>query len=339
MVIRRFGSTFALAASWIPIAAFAQSPSPLPGVEAHLKLVSRHVPMNHPIWVQFVVENKTAESVTLTVPGADPAIPSAETGVPLSHVFSGGSNGQGVTVTTEAGRPWDQPVGYHAPKEAPILLLAPRGLAGTTIDLREYFPALRSAGQFRLSWKPYGGAVASATVVLTVAPRKQVEIETDDGPMSIELFYDDAPDNVENFVDLVKSGFYSGKSFHRLEPGYLVQGGCPRGDGTGIRLDGKRVPAEFNNRPHQKGSLSMALLDDDPDSASCQFFICNTRQKDWDGRYTIFGQLVGEASLQTLDRLMATPVDDRGRPTRPLVMRNVRLVDAPSNSSAESSPK
>ncbi len=295
--------------------------------------------MNQPVWVQFLIENRSNDSVTLAVPGTDPAIPSPEVGLPLSHIFSGGALSSGVTVTTDAGRPWDQPAGFHPPKETPILLVAPHGMAGTTLDLREYFPALRGAGQFRISWKPYGGALTSEVVLLTIAPRKQVEIDTDDGVMTIELFYDDAPETVENFLDLAKSGFYTGRSFHRLEPGYLVQGGCPRGDGTGIRLDGKRVAAEFNTRPHQKGSLSMALLDDDPDSASCQFFICNTRQKDWDGKYTVFGQLVGDASIETLDRLMATPVDDRGRPTRPLVMRNVRVIDAPTDPATDLSSK
>ena len=94
-------------------------------------------------------------------------------------------------------------------------------------------------------------------------------------------------------------------------------------------MDGRRIPAEFNNRPHEKGTVSMALLDDDPDSASCQFFICNTRQKDWDGRYTVFGELAGEVALQTLDRLMALPVDDHSRPKQTLYIRAVRVVDAP----------
>ena len=73
----------------------------------------------------------------------------------------------------------------------------------------------------------------------------------------------------------------------------------------------------------------MALLDDDPDSASCQFFICNTRQKDWNGRYTVFGRLEGEESYDTFERLMATAVDAASRPLRTLTMRNVRVIDAP----------
>ena len=75
----------------------------------------------------------------------------------------------------------------------------------------------------------------------------------------------------------------------------------------------------------------MALLDDDPDSASCQFFLCNTRQKDWDGRYTVFGELTGEESAVTLDRLMAAPVDEFARPKRALYIRAVRLTDKPTS--------
>ncbi len=305
------------------------SDSAIPGIHARLRALSQQVPLNHPVWVQFSIENTSNEPVTLTVPGTEPAIPSPEMGLPLAHVFSGGGT-SGVAITTESGRNWDEPVGYRTPAQAPILLLAPHSAVGTTLDLREYFPTLRGAGQYRLSWKPYAAGAVSETVLITIAPRKQVELVTDEGTMTVSLFYDDAPQHVANFLELAKNGFYSGKTFHRLEPGYMIQGGCPRGDGTGIRLDGKRIAAELNNRPHQKGSVSMALLDDDADSGSCQFFICNTRQKDWDGRYTVFGELSGEASFLTLDRLMAVPVDERSRPQRTLYIRAVHVVDAPA---------
>ena len=210
-------------------------------------------------------------------------------------------------------------------------MTAPRSSVGITVDLREYFPALRGAGQYRVTWRPYGGAVESATAVVTIAPLKQAQIITDSGILTIRLLYADAPNHVANFVELAGNGFYDGHTFHRLEPGYLLQGGCPRGDGTGIRPDGKRIPAEFNGHSMRKGSVAMALLDDDPDSASSQFFICNTRQKEWDGRYTIFGQLIGEASYETLDRLMTSSVDANARPTEPLHMRSVRVIDAPTD--------
>jgi cyclophilin family peptidyl-prolyl cis-trans isomerase len=311
-------------AGWLPAAAALENS--IPGVRVHVRALSQHVPLNHAVWVEFSIENTSAEPVTLTVPGTEPQIPPPEMGLPLAHVFSGGSPPP-VVISTEGGRHWDQPVGYKMPAQAPVLLLASKSTVGTTLDLREYFPVLRGAGQYRVTWKPYAGGATSETLAITIAPRKQVEIVTDDGTLTLSLFYDDAPQSVANFLELAKTGFYTGKTFHRIEPGYMIQGGCPRGDGTGIRLDGKRVPSEFNARPHQKGSVSMALLDDDSDSASCQFFICNTRQKDWDGKYTVFGQLTGEESFITLDRLMTVPVDDFSRPRRSLHMRSVRLTD------------
>jgi peptidyl-prolyl cis-trans isomerase B (cyclophilin B) len=312
----------------------AQEPTPIPGIRAHLRPESYHVAVDRPVWALLSVENVTDKPITLTVPGTEPEIPSPEMGLPLSHVFSGGS-AAGIVVTTGMDRRWDLPVGYRAPATAPILIIGPRGTVGTTLDLREYFPALRSAGQYRVTWRPYGGGAVSETVLLTVASRKQVRVSTDDGEMTIRLFYEDAPLTVANFLQLAESDFYTNKTFHRVEPGYLLQGGCPQGDGTGIRADGKRIPAEFNTKPHDKGSVSMALLEDDPDSASCQFFICNTRQRDWDGRYTVFGHLVGDESYETLDRLMSVELDDSNRPKRTLYMRNVRVVDAPIEATAD----
>jgi peptidyl-prolyl cis-trans isomerase B (cyclophilin B) len=226
-----------------------------------------------------------------------------------------------VTVRTQSGREWDRPVGFRLEDEAPILLLAPHGVVGRTVDLREYFPALRSTGQYRITWRPYGGDIGITGATITIAPRKHVEMATDHGKLTIQLYYDEAPLNVANFIDLVGSNFFTGLTFHRVVPGYMIQGGCPRGDGSGIRPDGKRVQAEFNDLPHDRGSLSMALLDDNPDSASSQFFICYTRQSDWDGRYTVFGHLVGDESFETLNRLMAVPIDENNRPRETLYIR------------------
>lgn len=312
----------------LPFAAWAETKDGSGnGVKARLTLATSHVPLNQPVWAHFSVENITDEPVTLTVPGTEPDLPNPEVGLPLSHIFSGkGAGTTGVKVTTQSGQAWNEPVGYHKPARAPILLLAPRSSVGAVVDLREYFPTLRGAGTYKIAWEPYSGAGQDA-VTFTIAPRKQVELVTDEGKLTMQLFYDQAPNHVENFLELAKLNFYSGLTFHRVEPGYLIQGGCPRGDGTGIRLDGKRIPAEPNTLPHQKGSVSMALLGDDPDSASCQFFISNTRMRDWDGVYTVFAELVGDESLATLDRLMAIPVDAQGRPEKLLQIRSIQLVD------------
>jgi peptidyl-prolyl cis-trans isomerase B (cyclophilin B) len=298
------------------------------GVKALIRPVSSQVPLGQPVLVRFAIENGSSESITLTVPGTEPEIPPPEMGLPLAHVFSGGTL-PSITVSSDSGRKIEEPIGFRPPLRCPILLISPYSIVGTQLDLREYYPVLRGAGQYRITWQPYGGALSSEPVIINISPLKQTEIITDDGVMTMRLHYEDAPVHVANFLELAKSGFYTGKTFHRIEPGYMIQGGCPKGDGTGIRLDGKRIPAEINGHRHQKGSVSMALLEDDPTTGSCQFFICYSEQRDWDGRYTVFAQLVGEDSFAVLDKIMATPVDEAGTPVRPVVIRMIRINDAP----------
>lgn len=320
-----------IVAIWVSahgLSTFAQRTEPLPGLKARLISESLHIPTGQPIRVTFAIENTTDEPITLTVPGTTPQLPSPEVGLPLAHIFSSGTE-PSVTVQTASDRLWHDPLGYRRPKEAPILIIAPHSTVGSSIDLREYYPALRSSGRFRITWTPYKGAAASDMLSITIAPRKRVELVTDRGTMTLELFYDDAPANVANFLELVQSGFYTGKKIHRIEPGYFLVAGCPHGDGTGIRPDGKRVVSEINGHIHEKGSVSMALLDDDPDSGSSQFFISNTRQKDFDGRYTVFAKLVGDESFATLDALMTTEVDQDGRPPQRLYLRTVRTLGEP----------
>lgn len=114
-------------------------------------------------------------------------------------------------------------------------------------------------------------------------------IKTDKGDMKLELFPDVAPNTVLNFVTLINKGYYNGLNFHRVVPGFVIQGGCPKGDGTGS--PGYLIPAEFNKRKHLKGTLAMARAQD-PDSAGSQFYICLEAQPFLDNQYTVFGQLV-----------------------------------------------
>lgn len=102
----------------------------------------------------------------------------------------------------------------------------------------------------------------------------QVKIETDHGKFTVELWDDVAPGHVANFLKLTESGFYDGLTFHRIIPQFMIQGGCP--DGTGIGGPGWQIDAEFNDRQHEKGVLSMARSSD-PNSAGSQFFMCLTR--------------------------------------------------------------
>ncbi len=138
---------------------------------------------------------------------------------------------------------------------------------------------------------------------------KFVTINTDFGDMKLEFMADKAPQHVENFVELAEQGFYDGLKFHRIIDGFMIQGGCPRGDGTG---DGpRRLPAEFNDTPHVKGVLSMARASD-PNSASCQFFICLDDARFLDGQYTAFGKLTDDASIATLEKIGQVEVKDPG---------------------------
>ncbi len=138
---------------------------------------------------------------------------------------------------------------------------------------------------------------------------KQATIHTKFGTMTLRFFEDRAPKHVANFLDLAEKGFYDGLAFHRIIDGFMIQGGCPKGNGTGNGP--RRLPAEFNDTPHDLGILSMARSSD-PNSASCQFFICLDRCDFLDGKYTAFGALVDDASRETLKKIGAVPVRDNG---------------------------
>jgi len=109
------------------------------------------------------------------------------------------------------------------------------------------------------------------------------------GEIRMEFYPEDAPRTVENFVTLAKKGFYDGLTFHRVVPGFVVQGGDPRGTGTGG--PGYTIKAEFNKRKHVRGTLAMARAQD-PDSAGSQFYITFGPQPRLDGSYTVFGQVI-----------------------------------------------
>ena len=149
----------------------------------------------------------------------------------------------------------------------------------------------------------------------------EVSIETSAGELIVELWDDVAPKHAANFLRLVSDGFYDGLSFHRILPGFMIQGGCPRGDGTGD--PGWTVDAEFNDRQHMPGVLSMARSSD-PNSAGSQFFICLTREncQHLDGQYTAFGKVT--TGMQIVEKLATTPLSDTsaGKPAQvPTIIR------------------
>lgn len=150
-------------------------------------------------------------------------------------------------------------------------------------------------------------------------------IETDMGTIEVELFDDVAPGHVENFLKLAKDGYFDGLSFHRIIPGFVIQGGCPKGDGTGG--PGWQIDAEFNDREHQPGSLSMARSSD-PNSAGSQFFVCLTREhcRHLDNQYTNFGRVTD--GMDVVEKIAGVEVDDvSGMPANPPRMTKVTAND------------
>ncbi|MEM9003909.1 MAG: peptidylprolyl isomerase [Cyanobacteria bacterium P01_F01_bin.86] len=111
-------------------------------------------------------------------------------------------------------------------------------------------------------------------------------METEKGTITLELFEKDAPGTVQNFVDLSQAGFYDGLTFHRVIPDFMIQGGCPKGNGTGG--PGYTIKCEINENKHLAGSLSMAHRG--PDTGGSQFFICHSPQPHLDGVHTVFGR-------------------------------------------------
>lgn len=111
-------------------------------------------------------------------------------------------------------------------------------------------------------------------------------METDKGTIRLELFDQDAPGTVKNFVELSEKGFYDGLNFHRVIPNFMIQGGCPKGDGTGG--PGYKIKCEINKNKHLAGTLSMAHAG--KDTGGSQFFICHSPQPHLDGVHTVFGK-------------------------------------------------
>ncbi|MFT7668952.1 MAG: peptidyl-prolyl cis-trans isomerase B (cyclophilin B) [Planctomycetota bacterium] len=143
--------------------------------------------------------------------------------------------------------------------------------------------------------------------------KTSVTFHTEAGDIKLEFLFDKAPKHVDNFVKLAEKGFYNGTVFHRVIPGFMIQGGCP--DGTGMGNPGYQVDQEFNDTAHVRGTLSMARSAD-PNSAGSQFFLCHGDAAFLDNQYTAFGQMVegGEA----LDAIVNAPTKPGGEGSAPV---------------------
>lgn len=143
---------------------------------------------------------------------------------------------------------------------------------------------------------------------------------TDAGDFQVELWPDVAPNHCRSFIALSKAGFYDGLIFHRVIPGFVIQGGCPTGTGTGG--PGYCVKEEFNTKPHERGVLSMARAQPE-DSAGSQFFVCVDAARFLDNKYTGYGKVV--KGMETVDKIVRAERDARDRPLEPFTIKSVKV--------------
>lgn len=234
--------------------------------------------------------------------------------------------------------------------------------AGKAVDVRGVFPQLSTAGAYVLYAVPKGkqfpefvGTPIVITVrddkrsreegpvVVKMEPLRYMTLSTDAGDMTWIFWYDVAPNTVAHIQSLAEQGYYDGVSFHRILPGFVVQGGDPRGDGLGG--PGFQIDAEFSERKHELGVLSMARVGD-PDermgrmprcefanSAGSQFFICLGNLTNLDSKYTGFGKVV--EGIETVNALAKTPLADAqaGKPVKAPIIKKaeVKRVTADKN--------
>jgi cyclophilin family peptidyl-prolyl cis-trans isomerase len=225
-----------------------------------------------------------------------------------------------------------------------------------TVNLKEMFAEVSKPGTYVLYILPKGKELPQFSgtplvievrseqhrggpadpMVTKVQPLEYVVMTTDKGPLTMAFFYDVAPVTVDSFLYLSRTGYYDGLTFHRIVPSFVIQGGDPKGDGTGG--PGYNVQAEFNDKKHEPGVLSMARQGDPNEaagamprcefanSAGSQFFVCldykNTQHLDH--KYTAFGKVM--SGMDAVNAIAATPLADRnGKPQTPQKIQKVEV--------------
>jgi len=156
-----------------------------------------------------------------------------------------------------------------------------------------------------------------------------VELTTNMGPIRLTFFPDVAPNHVKNFIALSQTGFYNGVTFHRVIDGFMIQGGCPHGTGTGDA--GYKLKAEFSKTPHADGVLSMARGGNDINSAGSQFFICLGSQNFLDGQYTAFGKTADAESQETVRKIGKVKKDphNKEKPLDKVIIEKATVTEKP----------
>jgi cyclophilin family peptidyl-prolyl cis-trans isomerase len=194
---------------------------------------------------------------------------------------------------------------------------------------RRHWPA--SSFESSLSWKPLSLSASDATldlfgrsgrwIVGSVAGVSAATMKTSEGTIELELFSDEAPKTVENFTKLAADGYYDGLTFHRVIPDFMIQAGCPRGDGSGG--PGYTFEDEFNEHPVARGYLAMANAG--PDTNGSQFFIVTADACPWlDGKHTVFGRIT--AGQDVADRISLVERGAGDRPLEPVLIESVELT-------------
>ena len=171
----------------------------------------------------------------------------------------------------------------------------------------------------------------SILMTITLAQAGEIAvIETTLGNIELEFLVDKAPGHVKNFKELAEKGFYDGTTFHRVIPGFMIQGGDPNTIGKdtdrsthGTGDPGYMIKAEFNDTPHDRGILSMARSSD-PDSAGSQFFIVVEDSHFLDNKYTAFGRVI--KGMKVADKIVNVPTDRRDNPEDRVEMKSVKIV-------------
>ena len=149
----------------------------------------------------------------------------------------------------------------------------------------------------------------------------QLELDTSMGKITLDMLPEVAPGHCKNLLALAQIGYYDGLIFHRVIKGFMIQGGCPLGSGTGG--PGYTINAEFNATSHEPGVLSMARTND-PNSAGSQFFICHGDPRFLDRQYTAFGKLIKGDDV--LEKIATTEVGAQDRPVKKITMTSVKIV-------------
>ena len=154
-------------------------------------------------------------------------------------------------------------------------------------------------------------------------------IETTLGDIELELQNDIAPGHVKNFKDLAEKGFYDGTTFHRVIPGFMIQGGDPNTKSDdrsthGMGGPGYTIKAEFSSTPHTRGVLSMARSQD-PDSAGSQFFVVVKDSSFLDNQYTVFGRVT--KGMEVVDKIVSVPRDSKDNPDEKVEIKSVKMIN------------